>query len=272
MRRLSGLRSASSYSVNCSDGSAAGSSTTALTSSATRARSTRPPTRSAGSTIAASSSAGAIAGDRHRRLVDRRAEALDGERAIVEVGAQGGHHPQPAVGGRDGVHHAVEERPLILLTGQGEQLLELVDDQQQLAVAGHERGAPPDRCHPRRRRARRPSRSVSATATRRRLSASSLNGEEPGSIVVTNHCARPGNVPATDPRQQPGPHDAGLARPRTADDQHEPCPQVVAAEPGEDLVDEVGTAEEVGGVGLVERPQPLVRVRERLGARRARRR
>ena len=77
---------------------------------------------------------------------------------------------------------------------------------------------------------------------------------------------RPGNVPATDPRQQPGPHDAGLAGSRTADDQHEPSAQVVAAEPGEDLVDEVGTAEEVGGVGLVERPQPLVRVRERLVA------
>ena len=74
---------------------------------------------------------------------------------------------------------------------------------------------------------------------------------------------RPGDVTATYPRQQPGPHHAGLARPRTADDQHEPSTQVVAGEPGEDLVDEVGTAEEVGGVGLVEGPQALVRVRQR---------
>ena len=36
------------------------------------------------------------------------------------------------------MHHAVEKGALILLTGQGEQLLELVDDQQQLAVAGHD--------------------------------------------------------------------------------------------------------------------------------------
>ena len=56
-----GLRAASSYSVNWSDGSAAGSCSTAPTSSAASAGSTRPPTRSAGPTMAASSSAADMA-------------------------------------------------------------------------------------------------------------------------------------------------------------------------------------------------------------------
>ena len=75
--------------------------------------------------------------------------------------------------------------------------------------------------------------------------------------------ARSGDVPAAYPRQQPGAHDAGLAGSGSADDQHQPARQVVAPEAGEDLVDEVGPTEEVGGVGLVERPQPLVGVRPR---------
>ena len=63
-----------------------------------------------------------------------------------------------------------------------------------------------------------------------------------------------------DPRQQSGSHDAGLARPRPADDEDEPPPQPVAAETGKELVDDGGTSEEVGGVDLAERPQALVRV------------
>ena len=38
---------------------------------------------------------------------------------------------------------AVEERSLVLHAGQGEQLLQLVDDQQQLPVAGHDRSQDP---------------------------------------------------------------------------------------------------------------------------------
>ncbi len=40
---------------------------------------------------------------------------------------------------------------------------------------------------------------------------------------------RSGDVTAADPRQQTGAHDAGLAGSRSADDQHEPAPEVVAA-------------------------------------------
>ena len=58
----SGRRSASSYSVNCNDGSAAGWLTTVATSSATSAGSAIAPSASTGRTIAASSSAGDIGG------------------------------------------------------------------------------------------------------------------------------------------------------------------------------------------------------------------
>ena len=107
---------------------------------------------------------------------------------------------------------------------------------------------------------------VSVTATRRRLSASSLNGEEPGSIVVTNHWPDPGTSPRRTRGNSPARTTLDLPVPEPPTTSTSRAAQVVAAEPGEDLVDEVGTAEEVGGVGLVEGPQPLVRVRERLVA------
>ena len=245
--------------MNCSDGSAAGSSTTALTSSATSARSTCPPTRSAGSTTAASSSAGDIAGDRHRRLVDRRPEPLEGERSVVEVGAQGGHHPEAAVGRRDGVHQAVEERPLIPLGGEREQLLELVDDQQQLAAVGHEAA----------------DHAIDAAVPVGELVGEAgrlADGDVPQALgqLLERRRARQHRrdepVPETRERHRGAP--AAAARPARrwtcrSPTRRRPGPAAPAGrrrQPGEDLVDEVGATEEVGGVGLVERPQPLVRV------------
>ena len=101
------------------------------------------------------------------------------------------------------------------------------------------------------------------TATRRRLSASSLNGEEPGSIVVTNHWPDPGTSPRRTRGNSPARTTLDLPVPDPPTTSTSRPAEVVAREPGEDLVDEVVAAEEVGGVGLVEGPQALVRVRER---------
>ena len=74
--------------------------------------------------------------DRHGRLLDQRAERLDTQGPVEVVGPQRRHHAQPAV--RDGqrMREGLEERPLLGLRRQREQLLELVDHQQQLATLG----------------------------------------------------------------------------------------------------------------------------------------
>jgi hypothetical protein len=70
--------------------------------------------------------------------LDGRAEALDGERSVVEVRSQRGHDAEAAVGRGDGPHHSEEEGPLFSFAREGEQLLELVDHQQQLALVRHQ--------------------------------------------------------------------------------------------------------------------------------------
>ena len=258
MRLRSELRSASSYSVNCSDGSAAGSWSTAPTSSAASAGSTRPPTtRRPGprSPPPARRPTSPRSGRWHRRP---RAEALEAQRPVVEVGAQGRHHPQPAVGHRQGVGQAVEERPLLVVGGQREQLLELVHDQQQLAALGHDAAHHPvDPPLAGRQLVGETVRST--TATRRSDSASSLNGDAPApwrprtsAPSLRPHRRRiRGSSPARTRLDLPLPEPPTTRTSR---------PRGPLGEPGQDLVDQAVTAEEVLGVGLVERPQRLVGV------------
>ena len=82
-------------------------------------------------------------GRRHRRdrdggVVHEGTEALHRERPVVEVRPEGGHDPQAAVGHRHGVHQAGQEDPLVPFGSGGEELFELVDDQQQLPAQGDE--------------------------------------------------------------------------------------------------------------------------------------
>ena len=117
------------------------------------------------------------------------------QRPVVEVGAQRGHDPQPAVRRRHRVRQTVEERPLLRLAGEREELLELVDDQQQLTAVGHEAAQRPVDPLLVGRRAHRPGPSAATTATRWRPSASSSNGDVPGTMAVTNHRSDPGPRP-----------------------------------------------------------------------------
>ena len=83
-------RSTSSNSVNCSDGSAAGWSTTAATSSTATAGSKVMPARAAGPITAASSSDADIAGTVTVALRSDGSEAMELQRPVVEVGAERG--------------------------------------------------------------------------------------------------------------------------------------------------------------------------------------
>ena len=105
-------------------------------------------------------------------------------------------------------------------------------------------------------------RSSSATATRRRPSASSLNGAPPGSIVVTNHASEPPISPARTRGSRPARDDARLPAAGPGDDDDEAAASVIMTEPFEQLVDDVVAPEEVGRIGLVERAQSLVRVHD----------
>ena len=137
------VREASSNSVNWSDGSAAGWSTTAATSSTATAGSTVMPARIAGPITAASRSAADIAGTVTVASTKLRTEPLQLQRAVVEVGSERGDDTQPAVVRCDGVHQAVEKCSLLILGRQREQLLELIDDEQELAVVGYESAQDP---------------------------------------------------------------------------------------------------------------------------------
>ena len=93
------------------------------------------------------------------------------------------------------MRQGLEERPLLGLRRQREQLLELVDHQQQLAALGNHlpQGAV-DAVDGRELRA--PARWCRRPRSSLRLCASSLYGAPPGSIVATNQRVRPSAPPA----------------------------------------------------------------------------
>ena len=194
--------------------------------------------------------------------LNRRAEPLDGERPVVEVGAQRGHHSQTAVGRGEGMHQAVDEGALLTFAGKREQFLELVDDEHELAClwkqcSNHPVDAPRcgqlvgqpfdiddrdppqalgqflERCAPRQHRRHVPVRGI-------------------------------GDLAAAYPRQQSGADDTRLAGTRPGDEEHKPSAEVVPRQPGKHLVDHRLASEEVGGIGLVEGAQALVRIDQRV--------
>ncbi len=78
-------------------------------------------------------------------------------------------------------------------------------------------------------------------------------GDEPRRRTVDRALAEPG--------QETGADHAGLAGARATDHEHEAAARVGARQPAEDLLHQVGPAEVVRRVGLVEGPQALVGVR-----------
>ena len=122
---------------------------------------------------------------------------------------------------------------------------------------------------------RRPCSSAKPAGRRRRRPAAAptpapRTDARPGTIVVTNQRSEPATAP---------PRSAGSRPARTTEDLPEPDgPTTVrnrpsgpgAGELGDEPVDEAVAAEEVGGVGLLERPQALVRVPPAAVARRTR--
>ena len=77
-------------------------------------------------------------GNRHGRVAKRGAESMELQWPVVEVGPERGDDTQAAVGRGDGVHQAVEERALFVVGREREELLELVDHEEELLLAGYE--------------------------------------------------------------------------------------------------------------------------------------
>ncbi len=78
---------------------------------------------------------GAQRGDVHQRFAEPGAEGRVQQRPVVEVGAQGDHHGHASVGIVYDGEQSVEESSLnVSIIDEGEQLLELVDNEEQASV------------------------------------------------------------------------------------------------------------------------------------------
>ena len=197
-------------------------------------------------------------GDGHGGVLDERPEGLDRQRAVVVVGPQRRHHPKPAVGDGQRVRDPLQERPLLRLRRQGEQLLELVDQQQQLTTLGDDasQGAV-DPLDPSELRGE-----TGGVAHRDRAQAlrQLLVRRSAGQHGRDEPALRPGSPAGAQPRKQAGPDRTRLAGAGRPDQQHQPAAQPRARQPGRHLVDQRGAAEVVLGVRLVERPQAPIGV------------
>ena len=166
----------------------------------------------------------------------------------VEVGADRQHDPGPrlrADGQRD--QHIEERRALLRIGAEGEQLLELVHDENQGARGDLEhRGRFGTQC--RRGQAGR-SRGVQRGGERAQRPLTRRQQTRRGDLLARAHgCAQP--------RQQSGADQGGLAAARSpGDDEHG-----VLGEPGDQGVDFRAASEEQAGVLRLQRGQTLVRL------------
>ena len=208
--------------------------------------------------IARSRSAGDIAGTAIVAARDERAELGELERPVVEVGAQRGQHPQPAVGRGDRGDETVDERSTVAVGREREHLLELIDDEQQFGAVGqHRRQRAVDavRCGEilgDRRAA--PHRDLTQCA--RQL----LHRHRTGHHRCDEPAVRTRQLTPAHPGQHTRSHEAGLPGARATDDEDQPTRHTVGGEAGDDLGGGVLASEEVLGVGLVEGEETLVRV------------
>ena len=194
--------------------------------------------------------------DRHRRITDQCPESLDGERPIVEVGAQCGHDVDPAGGVRDRGRDRVEKRRLLRDRRQREELLELVDDEEHRAVRRNG-------CRRRVGHGRRPVLQVRGQVD------DVVDGDPSKSFGEFLERGRTGQHRGDEPSwshlavanrgNEAGAHDARLPAAGPADDERQPC-GADRRDSRAQLADEFVAAVEVTGVRLVEGAEALERV------------
>ncbi len=203
---------------------------------------------------------------RHRRDrlgpgSEQVAEAGDRQRGVVEVGSKGCDDPNAAVGfERRRADGREEARPSPLVLDEREDLLELIEDDQQLGVpVGQD---PVDRSH-------EPELVAFELLHQRgrRLDGDAHQGglDLAERLVAGHHvdhvpALRTRDRTAPQRRHQPCADDRGLARARGTHHGEEPSRRVVLREAPEQPLGHRLAAEEVGGVRLQERAEPLVGV------------
>jgi hypothetical protein len=188
-------------------------------------------------------------------------EARIRKRPVVEVGPQGQHHPDAAlgVGGRR-VQGCQEPGPPGLVVDQGEQLLELVDHHQQLGVAGGQDpfGRPAQAVLVPLQLSEEAGWGVDRDAQQRRLQL--LEGMGARQQLDHEPAGRPGQGATPQGRQQPGPDQRGLSAPGRPHHRQQLRLPAGVGHAGQQLLGRSPAPEEVGGVGLLEGAQPLVGV------------
>ena len=157
----------------------------------------------------------------------------------------------------DGGEAGEEPATRFVVVGEQEQLLELVDHQQQLAVVvGKDLLADPQQTSDRRRSGPPRSPSGRSTATREERGFQLLERVRPREHVGDQDRSLPDADRRLDLREETGTDEARLAAPRWSDDRREPiCTSLV-----DELADEIVPTEEVVRIGLRERTEPLVRI------------
>ena len=198
----------------------------------------------------------------HRRVLQDRCEARVPERAVPEVGADREDDAQAGARVADGGEQTLDEAFPIALRRMGVQLLELIDDDEHLArLVGQDRidrpsDAPLVGTHDLDEGRRLPHGDAAQRAFElfERVGARDHRRDEP--------CVRPCNRAGTQPGHQSGADCRRLARPRRTDDGEDPPGCTRSPEHVDESFDEPVTTEEIGGVGLAERPKRLERVGE----------
>ena len=200
--------------------------------------------------------------------LEQRAEVAVAQRPVVEVRPQRDHEANTSVRSGDGVREAREEAPSLVFVRQREQLLELVDDEQELAAVVRQQAL--DRAG--KRRGVFPQLVEQALARRRGLSerrGELVEGLRAGDELCDRPTLRAGNGAPAQARDETRLEQARLPRARGADEREEASSGRVG-EPLEERLGQRFTAEVLVRVRLVERTKPLVRVAGGRDHRRAR--
>ena len=183
------------------------------------------------------------------------------QRPIVEVGAQGCDNDDRAVCRVDGIQNQIEKLLAIaLLLHLCEQLFELVNHQQQLAVSGRQSLVD----------AARQAIDMLAQGLDNARQRRSRDAQEGGRQLLQRHLARYhfGIEPILRARyaarsqggQDPRFHQAGFAAAARADDGEEIALNNGFLQAVQHALDHRGAAEEIGGVRLLEGAQTFVRI------------
>jgi hypothetical protein len=205
--------------------------------------------------------------DRHRRdhlgpVAEQLAETPMAQWTVVEVGPQRDHDADAGARRGDDVDEPVDETSRRVLVDLGEQLLELVDHQQELAVVvGQEAMDRPPHTARRQEQVDQRVRGFGRDTNEGRLQL--LEGMRRRCHVDAEPLRRHGQGALRQRGQQPGAHHARLAATTRPHDSNESSPGAGFTEPGDEPLDDAFPPEEVPGIGGTKGAQPLVRVLDR---------